>query len=297
MSRIPSSKRRATTRAARGRQAAGGEKYNPARRAVTAAVVTAVPPPPGVDPLREWYQQGRLKWTPEQRAHEARRAIRLVGGRAWHLADRFPPLWLRDGRGGVFGHGDRMESVLAVSLLYQLVVHENPTVVPDRSHLEWVAELADTGAVDVAFTEFDRAARRVLVDDDYPALYRRIEAALEAGGHWPASVERRGLAAEYRRATKEPYGYLGGYPQTRGVQVPGALQVLDAVLVSTAGGYSPGVEVQVRTGPHAGKAATVVQVEWAETGPPVGYQVALGHAADLPSRVTVAAGDVELPDR
>ncbi|MEV6967583.1 hypothetical protein AB0M47_21010 [Hamadaea sp. NPDC051192] len=238
----------------------------------------SVPPPPGVDPLREYYQQARVTiWTPEQHAHEARRATLVAGGRAWHLADRYPPLKPKSHYGFVFGGTGVMSNVLALELLYLVALHEQPDLWPDPKHLAWVAELADTDAVDAACAELDRAARLV-VDGDHKRLHsERIPAALEAGRQLPDRRRREEaarVASGYHQATKVPYGYNeAGFPQYAGVQIRAARQVLDATLTATSGGYAPGNRVEVSSGEHTGATGLVIGIEWAVSGPPAEYVI------------------------
>jgi hypothetical protein len=278
MSTVPSSRRRAATRAARQRMQATGGNYTAARRGDEPARPVSVPPPPGLDPLREHYLQARVTtWTPQQHAHEARRATHLVGGRAWHLADRFTPLKPKNHYGYVFGGMGVMSNVLALELLYLVALHEQPGLCPDPKHLAWVAELADTDAVDAACADLDRAVRLV-VDGDYARLYdERIPAALAAGrtlSDRRRREEAERVAAGYHRATKVPYGYNNaGFPQYHGVQMRAARQVLDAALTATNGGYAPGNRAEITAGEHAGVAGLVIGIEWAASGPPAAYVI------------------------
>lgn len=281
---------KARKRAARALAAQAGVSYTAARRRLTQTQQlpdrpVSVPPPRGVDALREWYLDGRATWSPEQRAHEARRATRITTGRAWHLVDRYPSLRTAHYHGYVFG-SDQMGNVLAVELLYLVALHEQPDLRPDPKHLAWVAELADTEPVDAACAELDRAARLV-VDGDYDRLYReRIPAALEAAtqsrdGQRRAQAQR--VAAGFHQATKVPYGHnKAGFKLVRGVPIPAARQVLDATLTATAGGFAPGVLVDVVGGEHAGVTATVVGAEWAASGPPTGYVIYRGSPQPSP---------------
>jgi hypothetical protein len=105
------------------------------------------------------------------RVGDTRRAADLPLGRAARLAERFPPphrARYPDGR------------QTALAMLYAVLAHESPALLPSRDELAWVADLGEEAAVDVTCEALDRAARRLL-DGDRWRLWTRIEAALAAG--------------------------------------------------------------------------------------------------------------------
>jgi hypothetical protein len=143
------------------------------------------------------------------RVRDTREAADLPLGRAAHLATRFPvPPTGGSGR----------QTVLA--MLYAVVAHEFPELVPAAGELDWVAGLGEAAAVDITCEGVDRAARRLL-DEDHWRLWTRVEAALDAG---EAGADRRvrdaaiTLGREFRTVS------------LRG-SLAGARQTLDAVLV------------------------------------------------------------------
>ncbi|GIF71662.1 hypothetical protein [Asanoa siamensis] len=192
------------------------------------------------------------------RLSDARRAARLPGGRARHLAERFPP------SAGFYGGRGR---VALLAMLY-LVAADGAPVAGERA---WAAETAEETAVDLVCADLDRAARRLL-DGDWTILWDRVDGALTATG-------QAGLRKAFRAFRDE-----AGAPWT------GVRQILDALLVVADDGHAPGTRVRV-----GGAAGSVVGLCWAaRTGPPVGYDVWLDGAAG-PRRVR--PGDMVVPPR
>src|SRR3954449_5885349 len=109
------------------------------------------------------------------RVADTREASAPPLGRAAHLTARFPRL--RTAAGRLYDGRDR-QTVLA--MLYAVVAHESPSLLPPAEELAWVAELGEETAVDITCASIDRAARRLL-DDDRWRLWPRVEAALTAG--------------------------------------------------------------------------------------------------------------------
>ncbi|WP_285780654.1 hypothetical protein [Microtetraspora sp. NBRC 13810] len=229
-----------------------------------------------------------------QRVRDARLAADLPRGRAWHLAERFPPLHdepgsppphegtgpphegsgpLYEGTGPLYD-GEGRQDVLA--LLYAMVAVETPALVPSAGDLAWTAELGEETAVDTACAVLDRAARMLLDEGEH--LWRRAGAALAAGRahpHWRTRDEAERLSRALtlhdplRRAT---------------LPLRGARQILDALLVVADDGHAPGTRVRINAGPYAGVTGTITGARWArdETalgavwqhgGPPRAYEV------------------------
>jgi hypothetical protein len=194
------------------------------------------------------------------RVCDTRGAADLPLGRAAHLAARFPRLHTAAGR--LYDGRDR-QTILA--MLYAVVAHESPGLLPAAEELAWVAELGEETAVDITCAALDRATR-LLLDDDQWRLWTRIEAALDAGDQ-PGDVSIT-LGRELRTVS------------LRG-SLPGARQTLDAVLLAAHRLKAPGTSISIR-----GRTATVVGARWPESGPPTAYEVRLDgdprvHIVDL----------------
>jgi hypothetical protein len=198
------------------------------------------------------------------RVCDTRLATELPLGRAAHLAERFPPLRAaRSDPCPPLYDGDSRQAALA--MLYAVLAHESPAVLPTADERAWVAELGEETAVDITCAALDRAAR-LLLDEDRWHLWTRIEAALVAG---EASADR---------LVRDAATSLGQDFRTVILRrsLDGARHTLDAVLVAPHEGHAPGTRVRILTGPGQGRAATVVGVRWSRTGPPVGYEVHTG---------------------
>ena len=194
------------------------------------------------------------------RVRDTRDAATPPLGRAAHLTARFPRL--RTAVGRLYDGRDR-GTVLA--MLYAVVAHESPALLPAAEELEWVAELGEETAVDITCAGLDRAAR-LLLDGEQWGLWTRVEAALEAGD--PRGEATISLGRELRTVS------------LRG-SLPGARQTLDAVLLAAHRLKAPGTAVCL-----GGRTATVVGARWPESGPPVAYEVRLDddpriHVVDL----------------
>jgi hypothetical protein len=142
------------------------------------------------------------------RVRDTREAADLPLGRAAHLTARFPGPW-SDGPG--------RRTVLA--MLYAVVAHESPQLVPAAEELAWVAELGEATAVDITCAGLDRAAR-ALLDEDRWRLWTRVEAALAAG---VAGADRRVRDAAITLGRELRTVSLRG-------SLPGARHTLDALL-------------------------------------------------------------------
>jgi len=129
------------------------------------------------------------------RVQDTRAAAAPPLGRAAHLTARFPRL--RTAVGRLYDGRDR-QTVLA--MLYAVVAHESPSLLPAAEELAWVAELGEETAVDITCAALDRAAR-LLLDDDQWRLWTRVEAALAAAD--PRAEATIVLGRELRPAGNE----------------------------------------------------------------------------------------------
>jgi hypothetical protein len=191
------------------------------------------------------------------RVRDTRLATDLPLGRATHLTERFPR-WrqprMYDGAG----------RQTALAMLYAVVAHESPALLPPPDELAWVAELGEEAAVDITCAALDRAARRLL-DGDRWRLWTRVDAALAAGRSnpdWRVRDAARTLDRELRSVS------------LRG-SLDGVRHILDALLVTAYEGHPPGTRVRVLTGPLSALVGTVAGVRWPAAGPPMGYEVRL----------------------
>ncbi|GAA2575122.1 hypothetical protein GCM10010435_58670 [Winogradskya consettensis] len=262
---------RARKRAIRALAAELGVAYSVAARLLTARTqapapaVPAIPARPsfpiGTDEHRAWMFAAREHRTFNSRVSDTRLATKLPLGRAAHLTTRFPPLRATAGIGPLY-HGEGRETALA--MLYAVLEHESPNLLPPADELAWAAELGEEAAVDISLAALDRAARHLL-DHDRWRLWVRVEAAITAG---EATPDRRirdaaiALGRELRSTSLRS-------------SLDGARHILDALLVEPHGAHPPGTRVRVGERP-----GTVVGVEWDQTGPPAGYQVRLDDDPD-----------------
>ncbi|MCW6005195.1 hypothetical protein K1W54_11470 [Micromonospora sp. CPCC 205371] len=190
------------------------------------------------------------------RVRDCRLAADLPLGRAAHLTERFPPL--RSAIGALYD-GDGRETTLA--MLYAVLAHESPALVPATDELAWVADLGEPAAVDITCAALDRAAR-MLLDDDRWRLWTRVEAALAAG---ESGSDRRVRDAAVTLDRELRSVSLRG-------SLAGVRHILDAVLVEAHEGHPPGARVVLTASAVAG---TVVGACWRQSGPPIGYAVRL----------------------
>ena len=194
------------------------------------------------------------------RVSDTRDAAAPPLGRATHLTARFPRLRTPVGR--LYDGRDR-QTVLA--MLFAVVAHESPALLPAPEELAWVADLGEETAVDITCAALDRAARRLL-DDDPWRLWTRVEAALDAAD--PRGDVAITLGRELRSVS------------LRG-SLPGARQTLDAVLLAAHRLRVPGARIR-----FGARTATVVGARWPVAGPPAAYEVRLDgdprvHVVDL----------------
>jgi hypothetical protein len=239
---------RARRRAIRALAAQLGVAYSVAARLLEAQTRTPAPHP--VDEHRAWMFAAREQRTFHSRVSDTRLAVDLPLGRAAHLVRRFPPLRAIGGIGPLYA-GEGRETIL--SMLYAVLLHESPQLLPARDELAWAAELGEETAVDFTCSGLDRAAR-LLLDQERWRLWARVDAALTAGSN--------GTDRHFRDAAIS----LGRELRSTSLRgsIDGARQTLDAVLVSTFGGDAPGTRTP---------AGIVTGAEWSADGPPVGWQV------------------------
>ena len=238
---------RARRRAVRALAAQMGVPYSVAARVVA-------------DPHRALMFAHREQRPFHARVLDTREAAAPPLGRAAHLTARFPRL--RTAVGRLYDGRDR-PTVLA--MLYAVVAHESPALLPAAGELAWVADLGEETAVDITCAALDRAAR-LLLDDDQWHLWTRVEAALAAGD--PRAEATIVLGRELRSVS------------LRG-SLPGARQTLDAVLLAAHRLKAPGSQISL-----GGRPATVVGARWPRSGPPTAYEARLGddprvHVIDL----------------
>ncbi|GIF22708.1 hypothetical protein BJ973_000932 [Actinoplanes tereljensis] len=274
---------RARKRAIRALAAELGVAYSVAARLLTAQTpAPAEPPRPGFpiggDEHRAWMFAAREHRTFNARVRDTRLAAELPLGRAAHLATRFPPLRATAGIGPLY-HGEGRETALA--MLYAVVAHESPHLLPPTDELTWAAELGEETAVDIACAAVDRAARRLL-DLDRWQLWVRVEAALTAG------------EAERDRKVRDPAITLGRELRSTSLRssLDGTRQILDALLVEPHHCHPPGERVRV-----GGRPGTVVGAEWEQAGPPTAYRVRLDAESAIrtvPLNALAAESDAEL---
>ncbi|WIM99798.1 hypothetical protein ACTOB_003463 [Actinoplanes oblitus] len=251
---------RARKRAVRALAAELGVAYSVASRLLAErAAASAEPRRPGLpaDEHRAWVFAAREQRTFHSRVHDTRTAAELPLGRAAHLARRFPPLRDSGGSGPLY-HGEGRETIIA--MLYAVLEHESPDLLPPADELAWAAELGEETAVDIACRALDRAARHLL-DEDRWRLWARVEAALTAGDR-AADRRIRDAAIVLGRELRST--------SLRG-SLDGARHTLDALLAEAYDALPPGASVRVD-----GRAATVVGACWAAAGPPTGYRVRFG---------------------
>ncbi|XVV15337.1 hypothetical protein ACQP2X_13635 [Actinoplanes sp. CA-131856] len=179
------------------------------------------------------------------RVRDARQAAELPLGRAAHLVTRFPA-----SRATALYCGEGRET--AIAMLYAVVEHESPDLLPPKDELDWAAGLGEEAGVDIACAAVDRAAR-LLLDGDRWQLWVRIEAALTA---FETRADRRVRDAAITLGRELRSTSLRG-------SLDGARQTLDALLVEPYDGLAPGARVPGR--------GTVVGVVWEQSGPPSDY--------------------------
>jgi hypothetical protein len=138
-------------------------------------------------------------------------------------------------------------------MLYAVLLHESPQLLPPRDELAWAAELGEETAVDFTCSGLDRSAR-LLLDQERWRLWARVDAALTAGA--------QGTDRHFRDAAI----FLGRELRSTSLRgsLDGARQTMDAVLVSTFGGHAPGTRTPT---------GIVTTVEWSPDGPPTGFQM------------------------
>jgi hypothetical protein len=273
---------RARKRAIRALAAELGVAYSVAARLLTARTVAGRRRPGfpiGSDEHRAWMFAAREQRTFHSRVRDTRLAADLPLGRAAHLARRFPPLRATAG-GGPLYYGEGRETTIA--MLYAVLEHESPTLLPPSDELAWAAELGEEAAVDIACVALDRAARQLL-DHDRWQLWVRVEAALAAGDTDP---DRRVHDAAIT---------LGRELRSTSLRssLDSARHTLDALLVEPYDCHPPGTRVRV-----GNRSGMVVGAHWEQIGPPTGYQVRLdtdasSHAVPITELAPESAAEPE----
>ena len=256
---------RARRRAIRAHAARAGVSYSVAARLLDGGVEATGGHWPHRLPRRlgrtpRWLFAVRERRSYDLRVRDTRLAVRLPLGRAAHLTERFPtlrgdrPAGAALRRRGPPGHardalrGGRPRTARAA--------RRPPTSSPGSR--TWARRPPSTsraprstappaaGSTRTAGA-CGRASRRP---------WPRPKPAADRELHWAAVTLRYELESLSVPAS-----------------VDGARHTLDALLVASAGGHAPGTRVRILARPHRGRAATIVGVRWAPTGPPVGYEV------------------------
>lgn len=210
----------------------------------------------GADEHRAWMFDARASRTFHARVNDTRLAVNLPLGRAEHLVRRFPPLRAITTAGPLYA-GEGRETIIA--MLYAVLGHETPGMMPHPAELEWAAELGEESAVDVVCAGLDRAARHLL-DHDRWRLWARVENAVTAG---ETDSDRRVRDAAITLGRELRSTSLRG-------SVDGVRHILDALLAEPYDALSPGVRVRA-----GGLDGTVIGAEWEHSGPPPAYRVRL----------------------
>jgi hypothetical protein len=278
----PPSQGRARKRAIRAHAAIAGIPYSVAARQIesaslhpgeTLASSGRTVYPIALDSDQRWSLDRRERRPPDHKAWDTLRAAVIPSGRAQHLADRFPPTPGPTGSGaGPLYDGPGRRHTLAI--VYLVIAHETPDVIPAIGELARTAESGEETALDVVCAALDRTARRLL-DGDLGNLRQRAQAALSAaeqGKDRAPGPEAARLSSRYR-LTPTPREPRSGGPVPVGPPVEGARQTLDALLVIADDGHAPGTRVRLLTPDHRGETSTIISLAWAAWGPPIGYTV------------------------
>src|SRR5205807_7865926 len=110
------------------------------------------------DEHRAWLFAMRERRSFALRVRDTRLAVDLPLGRAAHLTQRFPAL--RRSPAGPLYDGAARQATLG--MLYAVLGHESPAILPTAEELAWVAELGEEAAVDIVCAGLDHAARLLL---------------------------------------------------------------------------------------------------------------------------------------
>jgi hypothetical protein len=236
-----------------------------------------------------WTVAGREERTAADKLSSTRLGARLPAGRAHHLADRFPP---GESTGGAFYAGHLRAELLA--MVYLVVAHEAPGLIPPPLDLAWTAELGEETAVDADCAELDRAAR-TLLDAGAAQRWQRIDLALVAAQRHtePAVRYEADLLTLAHRRLSTPAEDRSGEPYVLATPWTGVRQTLDALLVVADDGHAPGTRIRLpgRDTSHEG---TVLGAHWSASGSPIAYDIRLdsepsGRTA-LPEEMVVLPG-------
>lgn len=229
---------------------------------------------------------GEMSPQARQRAHMARLAAD-IRSRGVYLRQRFPS---RAVRGRLvfndfpYDHGSFLE------VLYDVTVTARPELVPVVP--VDVVTAVDFEAIDALFAPLDRAVRCLLAQAPHTVWQQQLAAHIDAlrektGPGWET---RHRLIGWYHQAMTERIGF-DGYPIRDGFPYSGTCDILDAILVSTAGGYAPGSLVRLRDD----RTVYVLAVQWwDEHGGPDGYVVVpVGAGGDFEVRADQVAGPAD----
>ena len=261
-----------STAAQRARAAArAGGKYTTALRENRAPDPTA----PGETSLRA-----------RQRAHMARLAAD-IHTRGTYLHQLFPS---RSVRGRLVFNDSTGHLGSFLEMLYDLTVTARPELVPVVP--ADVVKAVDFEAIDALFAPLDRAVRCLLAWEPSTVWQQQLAAHIDvlrerSGPGWET---RHRMIGWYHRAMAERIGF-DGYPTRDGFPYSGACGILDATLVTTAGGYAPGSLVRLRDD----RTVYVLDVQWwDEYGGPDGYVVVpVDKGGDFEVRADQVAGPAD----
>ena len=224
------------------------------------------------------------RWS--QPTHMARLAAG-IRSRGTYLHQRFPS---RAVRGRIVFNDSTGHLGSFLEMLYDLTVTARPELAPVVAAA--VVKVADFEAIDALFAPLDRAVRCFLAQVPHTVWQQQLAAHIEAlreqsGPGWET---RNHMIGWYDRAMAERIGF-DGYPTRDGFPYSGACGILDAILVTTAGGYAPGSLVRLRDD----RTVYVLDVQWwDEHGGPDGYTVVpVDKGGDFEVRADQVAGPAD----
>jgi hypothetical protein len=194
---------------------------------------------------------------------EIGRLHRLKLAADWHsrgtyLADRFPPKPAR----GMIMYGGNAEHSRGVylHLVYDTLLADRPGLAPDPVAMAAARQAGNLAAVDALMHPLDRAARLFL--GQAPEVFHAAVGAhakqLAARDKPTRDWQRTDMLASYWHASMRERTNHWGYPTRSGFPVPAVRHILDAILVSVAGGHAPGERVELADG----REAWVWDVQW-----------------------------------
>ncbi|MBF6333581.1 hypothetical protein [Nocardia transvalensis] len=197
-----------------------------------------------------------------------------IRSRGLYLHARFPQ---RSVRGRLMFNDVPPGRATFLHLLYSLVLKSRPELRPVVS--ERAVAVGDLETIDAVFAPLDRAVRCFLAQEPHSVWQHQLRAHVEvldeqSGPGWQT---RQQLSGWYHQAmTWRPGVGVYGEPTRYGFPYFGACDILDAILVTTTGGYAPGSRVQLRDD----RMAYVLHAQWWDErgGGPDGYVVMLEHS-------------------